>query len=105
MRHDADGDLKLTHSGQVRFQMLEAECVPALHAFVMMRRYMFSFPEQRALLFRDTDVLYARSIRSMMEGSLRGLRQLRYWLLLRLPDSVLERPVTFIQRLVIWTSR
>ncbi|MBZ5709222.1 coproporphyrinogen-III oxidase family protein [Nannocystis pusilla] len=94
---------RLSRAGQERFQMLQCACVPPLQAFVMMRTYMMTFEEQRKLLFKDTDLLYARSVAAMVRGSGRtfgGLRGLAYRLLLRLPDRVLEQLVALVRRLV-----
>ena len=98
----------LTRNGQKRFQMLQCECVPPLHAFVMTRNYMLTFQEQRALLFRRTKLLYASSITAMIKGSTPVIGVLRiagYWLLLRLPDCLLDWTVERVRHLVAWRSR
>ncbi len=92
----------------MRFQMMEAECVPPFRALVMMRRYMLTFSEQRQLLFRRTELLYARSILAMVKGSHKSLGWLRattYWLLLRLPDQLLDSLVDAIQKGIVLKTR
>jgi hypothetical protein len=94
---------RLSRAGQERFQMLQCACVPPLHAFVMMRAYMMTFEEQRALLFKDTDQLYARSVTAMVRGQsgvVGGLRGLGYRLLLKLPDRALDWLVGLVRRAV-----
>ena len=67
-----------------------------------------TFSEQRALLFQDADLLYARSVSGMITGRLPVLRTLLglgYRTLLRFPTRMLDGWVEEIARIIRWRSR
>ncbi len=93
----------LTRSGQTRFQMLQCSLVPPLHAFIMMRTYMMTFAEQKSLLFKETDLLYSRSIAAMIVGPDKffgAFRRLAYRILLLLPNPLLDALVRIVRSIV-----